>query len=54
LCGGGGDEVYHSRVSACQGSLPTRSPLRRVFRTLIAKRRNATLMMYEPIVEARL
>ena len=31
LCGGGGEVVYHSSVSACQGSLPTRAPrLRRL------------------------
>src|SRR6185437_1705244 len=35
--GGGGEVVYHSSVSATQGSLPARGPLRVVFTTLTTK-----------------
>src|SRR5262249_48168679 len=54
LCGGGGEGVYHSSVSACQGSLPTRGPRRVVRTTFQKKTRIATPMTYEPIVEVML
>ena len=53
LCGGGGEVVYHSSVSASHGSLPARRPFRD-FHAFQTKRRMPSPMMYEPIVEIRL
>src|SRR4029450_7252682 len=33
LCGGGGEVVYHSSVSPSHGSLPARTPARRLVQT---------------------
>ena len=53
LCAGGGELVYHSSVSASQGSLPARRPWRDLI-TLKTKTRRPRVITYEPIVEIRL
>ena len=45
--GGGGDVVYHSRVSASHGSLPARLPLRRVTHTFTKKSDKEWMMALE-------
>src|SRR5207249_9711845 len=54
LCGGGGEVVYHSSVSASQGSFPARRPFCEVTTTFERKTKIPTPMIPEPIVEARL
>src|SRR5204862_777988 len=54
LCGGGGEVVYHSSVSASQGSLTARTPERDVFNTFTANTSTPSPITPEPIVEVRL
>jgi hypothetical protein len=54
LCGGGGELVYHSSVSASQGSFTARAPERWVLSTFHAKTRMPSDMIPDPIVEVRL
>src|SRR5207248_5359378 len=56
LCSGGGDEVYHSSVSASHGSLPARVPLRRpcAIQTFATKASTPSAITPDPIVEIKL
>src|SRR5207253_1201691 len=51
---GGGEVVYHSSVSASQGSLPTRRPTRAVLTTFTRKTSTPRARIPEPIEEIRL
>src|SRR5262249_53977565 len=50
---GGGELVYHSSVSATQGSRPARRPTRAVRTTLIRKKSVPNAITKAPIVETR-
>ena len=52
--GGGGEEVYHSRVSASHGSFGARTPRLRVTITLTKKRRMPRPMIPDPMLDVRL
>src|SRR5262249_34883394 len=43
LCGGGGEVVYHSSVSASHGSLPARTPFRRTWARQMLITKTSTL-----------
>jgi hypothetical protein len=51
---GGGDVAYHSSVSACHGSFPTRGPLRQLLAAFQTKTRSAMPMRKAPRLEMRL
>src|ERR687886_1554176 len=51
---GGGEDAYHSSVSASHGSLPTRRPVRAVFTTLTKKSSSPTARIPAPIDDIRL
>ena len=54
FCSGGGDVVYHSRVSATQGSFTARTPFRDVRTTLTTNTSIPIVITPAPIEEIRL